>query len=124
MPSDVVDRVSDLGQAQGMPTHLAFGDRHGTEIEDSLDDILDEPSVRDDPYFTETDTDSTDALSYDTSDSEEEAPDSDLNSIPEIQEWEEFTPPNQPANAESPNGEESDSRGTTSSSTTIDPVSD
>ena len=41
-----------------------------------------------------------------------------------MQEWEEFTPPNQPANAESPNGEESDSRGTTSSSTTIDPVSD
>ncbi|MDA3875508.1 MAG: reverse transcriptase domain-containing protein [Halothiobacillus sp.] len=57
MPQDVINRVSQLGQAQRMPPTLTFGDRHGLEIFDAPDDI-DDAHDSDYQYNPESDDDS------------------------------------------------------------------
>ena len=42
MPQDVIERVNEMGRKQGMPPTLTFGDRHGKEIEDHLDELSDD----------------------------------------------------------------------------------
>ena len=57
MPQDVINRVSELGQAQRMPPTLTFGDRHGQEIFDDPGDI-DDAHDSDYQYDPESDDDS------------------------------------------------------------------
>ncbi|KAG7348138.1 reverse transcriptase RNA-dependent DNA polymerase [Nitzschia inconspicua] len=70
MPIEVIHRVNQLGRAQNMPQNLAFGDRHGVEIGDDLDDIVDDPN---DDDFIPLDPDTADdTLFYDDDLSAEE----------------------------------------------------
>ncbi|KAG7356172.1 enoyl-CoA hydratase [Nitzschia inconspicua] len=70
MPIEVIHRVNQLGRAQNMPQNLAFGDRHGLEIGDDLDDIVDDPN---DDDFIPLDPDTADdTLFYDDDLSAEE----------------------------------------------------
>jgi hypothetical protein len=39
MPHDVILRINQIGQQQGMPSTLTFSDRHGNEILTPLLDI-------------------------------------------------------------------------------------
>jgi hypothetical protein len=51
MPDDVIRRVNQIGRQQGMPSNLAFANRHGNEILDRLQDI--DPHL--DPYASSDD---------------------------------------------------------------------
>ena len=65
MPTDVVNRVSELGRAQNMPKTLTFADRHGKEIPDNLDDLSTASDFDDDDYSVSTDSsDDTDDISF------------------------------------------------------------
>ena len=47
LPSEVIKRVNSMGKAQKMPHTLTFGDRMGSEIQDSLNDAADWPDSDD-----------------------------------------------------------------------------
>ena len=78
MPKEVIQRVSEIGQLQGAPTTLTFGDRHAREIEDNLTDLDDysddgsyQPSESsdDDDNFVSDDDDDVDMDGSNNSDS-------------------------------------------------------
>ena len=48
MPQEVVHRITQIGRAQGMPSHIMYANRCGDEISDRLED-----------FFDDSDTDST-----------------------------------------------------------------
>jgi hypothetical protein len=48
MPHDVILRINQIGQQQGMPSTLTFSDRHGNEILTPLRDIDSNPEFFDD----------------------------------------------------------------------------
>ncbi|KAG7374846.1 reverse transcriptase RNA-dependent DNA polymerase [Nitzschia inconspicua] len=43
MPEEAIARVSQIGRRQGMPSTLAFSNRHGAEIMDQVSDVIDDP---------------------------------------------------------------------------------
>ena len=42
MPQEVILRVSQIGRAQGMPSHITYANRWGDEISDRLEDFFDD----------------------------------------------------------------------------------
>ena len=71
MPSEVIQRVTEMGRQQGMTATLTFADRHGRELEDRLVEILDDDATQEayDPYYDNESTHTgDDDLSYDTDD--------------------------------------------------------
>jgi len=58
LPADVIARVSDMGQQQGMPRSLTFGDRFGHEMWDGHDDVDDD---HDSDFMPDDDDDDDDA---------------------------------------------------------------
>ncbi|KAG7352856.1 reverse transcriptase RNA-dependent DNA polymerase [Nitzschia inconspicua] len=43
MPEEAIARVSQIGRRQGMPSTLAFSNRHGAEIMDQVADVVEDP---------------------------------------------------------------------------------
>ncbi|KAG7371027.1 hypothetical protein IV203_019597 [Nitzschia inconspicua] len=43
MPEEAIARVSEIGRRQGMPSTLAFSNRHGAEIMDQVTDVVEDP---------------------------------------------------------------------------------
>ena len=40
MPQEVVHRITQIGHAQGMPSHITYTNRRGDEISDRVEDFL------------------------------------------------------------------------------------
>ena len=78
LPRDAQSRVESLGRQQNAPKTLTFGDRHGLEIPDSLEEIVECSDNDDDTSEFQEDPD-TDDFSYD--DVDEEAEDINNNNI-------------------------------------------
>ena len=78
LPRDAQSRVESLGRQQNVPKTLTFGDRHGLEIPDSLEEIVECSDNDDDTYEFQEDPD-TDDFSY--GNVEEEAEDINNNNI-------------------------------------------
>ena len=78
LPRDAQSRVESLGRQQNAPKTLIFGDRHGLEIPDSLEEIGECSDNDDDTYEFQEDPD-TDDFSYE--DVDEEAEDTNNNNI-------------------------------------------
>ena len=63
MPQEVIRCVSQIGCAQGMPSHITYADRQGNEISNRLEDFLDDndndgsSSEIDDDTYTENRSD-------------------------------------------------------------------
>ena len=76
MPWEAETRVNHFGTKQKMPKSLTFGDRHGREILDNLDEVGDWSDDDDDTYKFQDDMDNDD-LSYD--DTQDEVEDIDVN---------------------------------------------
>ena len=70
LPRDSQSRVESFGSKQNMPKTLTFGDCHGHEIPDSLEDIEEWSDDDDDTYEFQEDPDMDD-FSYDDDDDEE-----------------------------------------------------
>ena len=71
LPRDAQSRVESLGRQQNAPKTLTFGDRHGLEIPDSLEEIG-ECSDNDDDTYESQEAPDIDDLSYDNVDDEAE----------------------------------------------------
>ena len=67
MPREAQSRVNRLGNKQKMPKTLTFGDRHGREIQDTLDEVREWSDDDDDTYKFQDVVDN-DELLYDTTD--------------------------------------------------------
>ena len=78
LPLDAQSRVESFGRQQNMPKTLTFGDRHGREIPDSLEEFMEWTDDDDDTYEFQEDPD-TDDFSYDEDD--DEAEDNNNNNI-------------------------------------------
>ena len=83
MPREAQSRVDSFGRKQNMPKTLTFGDRHGREIPDTLDEVGEWSDDDDDTYEFQDEPDIND-LSYD--DTDEEVNDAEnnvpLNNLP------------------------------------------
>ena len=79
LPQDAQSRVESFGSQQNMPKTVTFGDRHGHEIPDSLEDIVERSDDDDDTYEFQEDPDM-DEFSYD--DDDVEVDDINNNNIP------------------------------------------
>ena len=76
MPADAIQRVTQMGRAQHMPSTVTFSDRHGREIEDPIIADLDHYSYHSDDDSTYADDDSSsssDETSSNDSDSQSDA---------------------------------------------------
>ena len=67
MPCEAQSRVNRFGSNQKMPKTLTFGDQHGREIQDNLDEAGEWSDDDDDTYEFQDNVDD-DELSYDTTD--------------------------------------------------------
>ena len=60
MPQKVIVHVSQIGHAQGMPSHITYANRRDDEISDRLEDFFDDDDARssdsDDDTYTENDS--------------------------------------------------------------------
>ena len=69
MPKDVINRVTQMGREQKMPTTITISNRHGREIVDSLEEVQDDDSSNSSDSYLGSDEDDV-TLEYD-SDGEE-----------------------------------------------------
>ena len=69
MPKDVINRVTQMGREQKMPTTITVSNRHGREIVDSLEEVQDDDSSNSSDSYSGSDEDDV-TLGYD-SDGEE-----------------------------------------------------
>ena len=69
MPKDVINRVTQMGREQKMPTTITISNRHGREIVDSLEEVQDDDSSNSSDSYSGSDKDDV-TLEYD-SDGEE-----------------------------------------------------
>ena len=80
MPSEAIGRVNGIGARQKMPTKLACANRHGHEIEDTIDELEYDSSDDDSDYSSsdsdDDDDDSSDESASNDSDSEDDYSDS------------------------------------------------
>ena len=58
MPTEVIDRVNNIGAQQNMPTKLTYANRYGAEIENTLDDVEYDTDDDDDEDWEEASTNS------------------------------------------------------------------
>ena len=85
MPREVIDHVTATGRSQHMPDTVTYSNRHGAEIEDNLEDVMDDGSMGSNDSYQPSDDDSSyvsydDTVShYDDSDSDDNNSDSDDN---------------------------------------------
>ena len=79
LPRDAQSRVESFGSKQNMPKTLTFGDRHGHEIPDSLEDIEEWRIDDDDDTYEFQEDPDMDDFSYD--DDDEEVDDINNNNI-------------------------------------------
>ena len=70
MPDEVIQRINALGEGQGMPRSLTFGDRHGRLIPDTLDNIEDDSTA-----YSPTPSVDDDHLSYNSDESDDDPDD-------------------------------------------------
>ena len=75
MPKDVINRVTQMGREQKMPTTITISNRHGREIVDSLEEMQDDDSSNSLDSYSASDKDNV-TLEYD-SDGEESIPNQD-----------------------------------------------
>ena len=78
MPREAIDRVTAIGRSQHMPDTVTYSNRHGTEIEDTLDDVMDDGTMGSNDSYLPSDDDSS-YSSYDDSASHYDDSDSDDN---------------------------------------------
>ena len=70
MGQEVIQRLNQIGASQKMPAMLAFGNRHGIEIKDNIDQIEDDPSEKD-SYQPSDGSDAESLASYESDGSSE-----------------------------------------------------
>ena len=87
MLCEAQSRVNRLSSKQKMPKTLTFGDQHGREIQDTLDEVREWTDDEDDGTYEFQDMVNNDELSYDTMDTA-------------VHNTEEDTSPNSPSNME------------------------
>ena len=70
MPREAIDRISHIGQNQGMPATIMYTDWHSNEGQDGLDEIQDDDSSASSQEYQPdvTSIQSDDTLEYDSSD--------------------------------------------------------
>ena len=56
MPQEVILRISQIGRAQGMPSHITYANRRGDEISDHLEDFYDDKDDGDSSSESDDDT--------------------------------------------------------------------
>ena len=91
MPQEVILCVSQIGHAQGMPSHITYANRQGDEISDRLEDFFDDNDARssesDDGTYTENGSHSEDdetTVSNDETTSSDEDDDDDPQGNPHL----------------------------------------
>ena len=65
MPKDVINRVTQMGREQKMPTTITISNRHGREIVDSLEEVQDDDSSNSSDSYSGSDEDDV-TLEYDS----------------------------------------------------------
>jgi len=86
MPSDAIQRVTQMGRAQHMPSTVTFADRHGHEIADPILHDLDHYSYGSDDdstYSSHDESSASSSDSYDTDEFDDDPSDDDADAAPD-----------------------------------------
>ena len=78
MPHEAIDHATAIGRSQHMPDTVTYSNRHGAEIEDNLDDVMDDGTMGSNYSYQPSNDDSSYA-SYDDTVSHYHDSDSDDN---------------------------------------------